>query len=79
MNELDLYKFCQDKEMDWREDELVIWVSFDEVHTFTEMIGDNYISDGGIESNLQMHNIAFDLVPICGYFGIDPERICSKE
>lgn len=44
------------------------------------MVGYDYLSDGGIECNLQGDGyIAFDIVELCENFDIDPERILEKE
>jgi hypothetical protein len=79
LTELELYKFCQNKEMDWRDEELVIWLNFYDLDEFTKLIGYDYFSDGGIEANFQYDNLAFDLVPICEYWGIEPTHILNKE
>ncbi|MGK4040860.1 hypothetical protein AB0Y20_01065 [Heyndrickxia oleronia] len=79
MNELDLYKFCQDKEMDWRGDSLYIWIRFNDLQEFTEILGYDWFSEGGEDVNLQYDCVCIDLVDICENHDIDPERIFSKE
>ena len=81
MSELDLYKFIHDNklEIDWRMDELILWVDFDRLYEFTELIGYNYMADGGINVNLQSTGIALNIVNLCEYFGIEPENILTKE
>jgi hypothetical protein len=79
MTELELYKFCENKEMDWRGEELVLWINFYDIKEFTDLIGYDYFSEGGYDVNLQYDCIALDLVPICECFDIEPENILAKE
>ena len=84
MNELDLYKFIYDDEyngieIDWRGDELIIWIPFYQLKSFTELVGYDYFSESGMDVNLQFTSIAFDLIPICEYWDIEPTRILEKE
>lgn len=79
MNELDLYKFLEDISMDWRGEELIIWIPFWKIETFTKMVGYDYFSESGHDVNLQHECIALDLVPICEYFDIEPERMLEKK
>lgn len=75
-------KFCKEQDLDWRKgifkEELVIWIYFWNLDDFTELMGDSYFSDGGVEANLQHKQVAFDLVPICQYFDIEPTDILEK-
>lgn len=44
------------------------------------MVGYDYLSDGGIECNLQGDGyIALDIVELCENFDIDPERILERD
>lgn len=79
MTELELYKFCEDKEIDWRGDELVIWLYFWDLEEFTELIGEDFFSEGGLDVNLQYKQVAFDLVPICESWDIEPTNILKQE
>lgn len=79
MTELQLYKFTQNKEIDWRGDKLILWIDFDDLTEFTEMIGYNFLSDGGIEVCLLENCIAIDLINLCEDFDIEPENILKKE
>lgn len=79
MTELKLYKFLENKDMRWNGDELVVWINFWDLVEFTEMIGYDYFSDGGIEVKLQHQCVAFDIVPICEYFEIEPTDMFEKE
>lgn len=82
MTELDLYKFLVDNkvETDWRGDKLIIWASHYELGDFAELLGSDYLSDGGVDVNLRPYGyVAIELNDICEHFEIDPERIHPKE
>lgn len=80
MTELDLYKFVQDKEIDWRGDKLILWIYPSDLAEFTQLCGYTTFDDGGPEVQLQMHGVvALDLVEICEHHGIEPENILKKE
>ena len=86
MNELDLYKFIEEYsiELRWecyekKEDELIAWIPYYCLEEFTELIGYEYLSEGGIEVNLQIDGIALNIAEICENFGIEAERIYKKE
>ncbi|TCI99952.1 hypothetical protein [Cytobacillus praedii] len=78
MKELDLYKFCQDKEMRWHGDKLYIWIRFYDLREFTDLIGCDWFDEGGEDVSLQYDCICMDLVDICDNHEIDPERIFAK-
>lgn len=80
MTELQLYKFCEDKQLDWRNNntELILWILFWQLEDFTKMIGYNYLSEGDVEVTLLDDCIALDIVDLCDYFGIEPENIMKK-
>lgn len=76
MTELDLYKFCQDKEVSWEGNELIIWIDFYDCEEFATLIGYNLTSDdGGLEVHLKDTGIALNLVDVCDYHDIDPYNI----
>ncbi|HDR7242574.1 hypothetical protein [Bacillus cereus group sp. BfR-BA-01700] len=79
MTELELYKFCEGKEMDWRGDELYVWVYFHDLEDFTKMVGCNWFSEGGMEIRLFDNYVAIELVDLCDNYEIDPENILKKE
>ena len=79
MTELQLYKFCEDKELDCRGDRLILWIPFWQLEDFTKMVGYNYLSEGDIEVILLNDCIALDIVELCEYFDIKPENIVKKE
>ncbi len=82
-DELRLYKFCEDKEIRWEilytQEHLILWIPFDELGEFVDIVGYNMLDDGGIECHLQENCIAIDLVPICEELGIEPEEILEME
>lgn len=80
MTELELYKFLEEKEYCWRGRELVVWLFLFDLENFTKMVGVGYfLEDGdGLSVNLQGDRVAFDLVPICEYYGIEPENILAR-
>lgn len=79
MTELDLYKFVQDKEIDWRGNKLILWIPFYDLQEFTNLIGYDYLSEGGEEVSLQHNCIALELNDICDNFDIEAENILKKE
>lgn len=79
MTELQLYKFIQNKEIDWRDDKLILWVDFYDLKEFTLMIGYDYLSEGGIYIRLLESCIAIELNDLCESFDIEPENILKKE
>lgn len=79
MTELELYKFAQDKEIDWRGDKLMLWLSPHQIHEFIEVEGDIITDDGGCEVTLIMGgDICIELNDICEIHEINPENILSK-
>ena len=84
MTELDLYKFLNDEDngvqqYNWEGEEFLVWISLWYLEDFTDMVGYNYLSDGGIDCNLQNDCICIDIVGICEYYDIDLENILEKE
>ena len=80
MTELELYKFTQGKEIEWRGDQLVLWIDPTDLCEFTELCGYNVFDEGGMEVSLQMYGvIALNLVDVCEHHNIDPENILKKE
>jgi hypothetical protein len=78
--------FCKEQELDWRKglfkenkEKLVMWINFENLDTFTDLVGDSYFSNRGIESNLQHKQVAFNLVPICKYLNVEPNDILKKD
>ena len=83
MKELDLYKFINNNgiEHQWEGYDrvmLLAWIPFRLLDEFAEICGYGAFDEGGIECHLQYEYVCLDLVEVCDYFGIDPERICEK-
>ena len=78
MTELDLYKFCQGKEIDWRGKELILWVDFCDLKELAELIGYAHLSEGGMEVALLAGCVGFALNDLCDNYDIDPENILKK-
>jgi len=83
MTELKLYKFVQGKEIDWRGlegDILMLWVEAYDLKEFAELVGDDYLCEGGEEVYLlQNGTVAIGLNDICECFEIEPTNILPKE
>lgn len=80
MKELDLFRFITDNsvEMRWDDDVLSTWITHYDLDEFSNMI-DSSLQEGGIEVRLLSHGtIYLDLVEVCEYYGIEPERIYPK-
>ena len=76
--DLEIYKFCQDKLMEWQADELSIWIEFNDLKEFTNILGYDYFCEDDFEVILKDDCVVFDLVPICSYFGIYAEDILTN-
>ena len=86
MTELELYKFLNDNNIEhhWEksvnnEDEFLVWIPFLLLDEFTELIGTNYLSEGGTDVNLQKDCVCLDIVDIAEYHEIELENILKKE
>ena len=80
LTELQVYKFVQDKEIDWRGDKLILWLSGRELSEFADLLGDNYLGDGGCEVTLLSGgNVAVELQHILEDFDIAPKNIRERE
>lgn len=80
MTELELYKFCKDKEIHWRGDSLILWFSPFEAEVFAELIDRCDADDGGLDCKIQRDGtLVVDLHELCEEYDIDPENILSKE
>jgi len=80
MTELELYKFCQDKEIDWRGEKLILWIGPGDLGEFAELLGVDYLCEGGLAVYLLTEGtIAVELNDIQSDFDIDLEHILAKE
>lgn len=67
-------------EIDWRGDELLLWLTHYEIQGFCDLMNRCDADDGGIECHLQNSGvIVVDLANICREHGIDPENILERE
>jgi len=81
MKELDLYSYLisHDIEMRWTGDVLCAWIPPYCIADFSNLIS-SALSDGGIEARLkELGYVWVDLVPICDFYDIDPQRILPYE
>lgn len=80
MTELELYKFVQGKAIDWRGDNLILWIYPHYLAEFAKMLGYNYLCEGDVQVTL-LHDglIAVELNDICECFEIEPTNILPKE
>lgn len=80
MEALDLYLFLDEHDiaMRWDDEELSTWIPADCLSDFTDLISSS-LSDGGMPTQLMENGIVWiDLVPVCEYYGIEPEKIFPK-
>lgn len=80
MNELDLFRFLNEDNLEfrWVDDMLLVWIDNWCLKDFTTMVKSS-LDDGGVECRLQTGGVVcVDIAPICEYYGIDPERILPK-
>lgn len=72
----DLVKFLENKTQELRLQEngdLYCWVGFDELGKLTEIIGYDYLCEGGIDVNLQSDCVVITINDLLDYFGIDED------
>lgn len=80
MTELEIYKFIQDKEIDWRGDKLYLWIEPSDLTEFANLIGYDYLAEGGISVTMITEGtIVVELAEHLEWYGIDPERILARE
>jgi hypothetical protein len=80
MEGLDLYRFLHEHDiaMRWDDEQLSTWVSHWHLEDFAKLIGSS-LEEGGRNAHLCSDgSIWIDLVPICEYYGIEPEKIFPK-
>ena len=77
MKELDLYQFVKENEIDmrWDDDVLSTWIPNWRLADFLSLIGSS-LDEGGRDARIMSDgSIWIDMVPVCEYYGIEPERI----
>ena len=74
MTAMELFKFCNTSGVQyrWFDDDvgLMIWIDFNRLEEFTELLGYSYLRGGGIEVVLQEYCVVLKLNNLCEYFGI---------
>lgn len=80
MTELELYKFVQDKEMDWRGDgHLKLWLEGSDLKEFAVVEGGGITDDGGFIIYLVDDGVVcLDLDEVCELHDINPENILNR-
>jgi hypothetical protein len=78
MTELQLYEFCQDKEMHWSDEQLILFVKCFDISELLDLFEYSFF-DERFDVTLIYEGIALDIVPICEYYGIEPTHILKKE
>jgi hypothetical protein len=83
LTELEIYKFIQNNdgiEIDWRsEKHLYMWIPFYNLKEFTDLLGYDYLCEGGEAVSLQHDCVCVDILDICECFDIEPTNILPKE
>ncbi len=80
MTELDLYKFIEESGSlaSFDGEKVIIWVYHFNIDDFAKLIGEYYLSEGGIEVHLQEDYIAIDMTDILKDNDIKPYAIFEK-
>jgi len=83
MSELDLYKFIQDKNVEyhWYRNEKdeskrtpYLFVMFDDLKEFTKLLGFIFFEEGH-ETIIKQDYVCFDGDEICEYFGLETSKV----
>ena len=79
MDSKKLFHFLkQECELGWNGNELICWVNLLDLSHFTELVGDNYLCEGGMDVNLQNNCIAFSILDLLEYAEIEPTDLKTK-
>lgn len=86
MTELDLFKWVQEWEPEWRWDingatnseDVILWVSIPSLKWFMDLLPYSLFDEGGIEVRLLDASIALWASDICSPFGIKTENVFPK-
>lgn len=82
MTELQLYKWIQEHEPEWRweGEEVIVWVSVWSLESFLELFDTSDFNDGGgYEARLTGRYIAIVVNEVCDYFGIKIKNVFPQE
>ena len=76
MTELELYKFVIKNNIEYKkhEEEILLFIPFDCLKEFCELLGHTFIIDG-YDVVLKQDYIVVNIVEIGGYFGLDLDTI----
>jgi hypothetical protein len=86
MSELELYKWVQEHDPEYRWDingaskkeDVIMWISIYSLESFFKLLPYTVFDDGGIEARLQDKCVAIWASDICDHCGIDMEKIFEK-
>ena len=86
MTELELFKWVQEHESEWRwdtngnkEDDVLIWISVYAIESFYDLLDPSIFNDGGgLDARLVDRSIAIFMGEICEHFGIAIENVFPK-
>ncbi len=53
------------------DDELLVWISLNELEKFVSLVGHGYLCENGLDVNLQYDCICFNCKDVLDYFGIE--------
>ena len=67
-------------EIDWHGDKLMAWIHPYDLRDFCNLIGYEYLSDGGYPAHIMFNGtVCLELNDLCEDFEIDPEQILPRE
>jgi hypothetical protein len=55
--------------------EILVWLYFSQLSEFTDLVGDSYFCEGGVDINLQDNCVVVDIKDILEYLEIDEDVI----
>ena len=82
MTELQLYKFVNERSIEWHKynDNIILMVDFEYLNDFMSIVEPTLFDDGGLTVIMKHGYIVFDdMNYICDYYGIDPDNIFTGE
>lgn len=85
MTELDLYKWLQEHEPEWRwadnnkEEDVIVWISTYALESFMKLLPSSIFDEGGIEVRLVDRYVAVWASDICDYSSIPIENVFPKQ
>lgn len=87
MKELDLFKWVNEWEPEWRwdtnsaskQDDVIIWISIHALESFFNLLPYSLFDEGSIEARICDRSIAIWASDICYPFDIDVERVFPKQ